>query len=233
MISNFIKFNESLENVIDKLKNDVTNAFAYISDDNTSTINVRDNEVYVVIDTILPSNVIYDDIKDYINKYELWNETLLDINVAIEQLTSRGNIGYFLNINTVGNVRIRFHLISDKLFTENNLSITLSKTNLIRLIGDKKIVNINNSGCCSQSFIINFSEVISPDYQREIAREIKDIFYKNGIVDVGMVVTGTREIENIQIRTYSYPVDNLTVFIYKLRDNNKNAFKNIKLQNII
>jgi hypothetical protein len=233
MINNFIKFNENLDNDIEKLKNDITNAFAYISDDNKLMIYIRDSEVYVDINTILPNSIGYDNIEEYINKHELWHEILLDINVAIEQLTSRGNIGYFLNINTVGNVRIRFHLISDKLFTENNLSITLSKTNLIRLIGDKKIININNIGCDKKEFKINFSEVISPDYQREIAREIKDIFYKNGIVDVGMVVTGTRDIENIQIRTYSYPVDNLSVFIYKLRDNNKNAFKNIKLQNII
>lgn len=225
MISNFIKFNESLENVIDKLKNDVTNAFAYISDDNTSTINVRDNEVYVVIDTILPSNVIYDDIKDYINKYELWNETLLDINVAIEQLTSRGNIGYILNINTVGNIKIKFHIFNDKLFTSDNNSVTISSFNLAKLIDDKLLTSISMATDRRYDIKFKFSENLTVARGMLLRKKIGKIF-----VDSGLITSD--HIENIDFDNPYLQDDYITVDIRILK-NNKNGNKKIKLQYLV
>lgn len=130
MISSFTKFNESLTSDIDKLKSDVDDAFAYISDDNKVSTYIRESEVYVDINSTLPNNIVYTNIEEYVSKHEIWHETLLDINVAIEQLTSKDNIGVIAAINTVGNVRIRFNLIHDKIVKSDNTSIIISVINL-------------------------------------------------------------------------------------------------------
>jgi len=137
MISSFTKFNESVTSDIDKLKSDVDDAFAYISDDNKVSTYIRESEVYVDILSILPNNVIYDNIEEYINKHEIWHEVLLDINVAIEQLTSKGNVGVVLNINTVGNVKIKFHLIHNKIIKSDNTLIVISAVNLTKTLKEE------------------------------------------------------------------------------------------------
>jgi hypothetical protein len=139
MISSFTKFNESLTSDIDKLKSDIDDAFAYISDDNKVSTYVRENEVYVDILSILPNNIIYDNIEEYINKHEIWHEVLLDINVAIEQLTSKGNIGVVLNINTVGNVKIKFHIIHNKIIKSDNTLIVISAVNLTKALKEEEL----------------------------------------------------------------------------------------------
>ena len=48
---------------------------------------------------------------------------------------------------------------------------------------------------------------------------------KNGIVDNGN--------EGIKIKTWPHEVGNLSIKIFKLRDNSRNAFKSIKIQNVI
>jgi len=225
MISSFTKFNESLTSDIEKLKSNIDDAFAYISDDNNVSIYIRDSEVYVDIFTTLPNNIVYNNIEEYINKHEIWHEVLLDINVAIEQLTSKGNIGFTLNINTVGNVKILFNILNDKLLISNNLSITIGKNNLMKFINDDKIGFIGKDGCEKNEFKIYFTELISRDYQKELAREIKDIFNKNGIVDNGN--------EGIEIKTWPYEVGNLSIKIFKLRDNSKTLYRSVKIQNVI
>ena len=134
MISSFSKFNESLVDDINTFKNDVDDVFAYISDENKVSIYIRESEVYVDILSILPNNIVYSDMEEYINKHEIWHEVLLDINVAIEQLTSKGNVGVVLNINTVGNVKIKFHLIHDKIIKNDNSLIIISAVNLIKAL---------------------------------------------------------------------------------------------------
>jgi len=225
MIDGFMKFNESVDRDIDKLKRDVDDAFAYISDDSKVSSYVRDNEVYVDIFTTLPNNIVYDNIEEYVNKHEIWHETLLDINVAIQQLTSKGDIGFTLNINTVGNVKILFNILNDKLLILNNLSITIGKNNLMKFINDDKISLITKEACERNEFKIYFSELISPDYQKEIAVKIKDIFNKNMIVD--------NTNEGVQIKTWPYEVGNLSIKIFKFRDNSKNAYRSVKIQNVI
>lgn len=225
MIDGFMKFNESVDRDIHKLKGEVDDAFAYISDDSKVSSYVRDNEVYVDIFTTLPNNVVYDNIEEYVNKHEIWHETLLDINVAIQQLTSKGDIGFTLNINTVGNVKILFNILNDKLLISNNLFIIIGRNNLLKFIDDKKISVITKEDCDRNEFKIYFSELISPDYQKEIAREIKDIFNKNIIVD--------NPNEGVQIKTWPYEVGKLSIKIFKFRDNSRNAYKSIKIQNVI
>jgi hypothetical protein len=134
MISSFTKFNESLTSDIDKLKSDIDDAFAYISDDNKVSTYIRESEVYVDILSTLPNNIVYDNIEEYINKHEIWHETLLDINVAIEQLTSKENVGVVLNINTVGNVKIKFHLIHNKIMKTDKTKIEISVINLTKVL---------------------------------------------------------------------------------------------------
>ena len=134
MISSFTKFNESVTSDIDKLKSDIDDAFAYISDENKVSTYIRESEVYVDILSILPNNIVYSDMEEYINKHEIWHEVLLDINVAIEQLTSKGNVGVVLNINTVGNVKIKFHLIHDKIIKSDNTLIVISAVNLTKAL---------------------------------------------------------------------------------------------------
>ena len=137
MISSFSKFNESLTSDIDKLKSDVDDAFAYISDENKVSTYIRESEVYVDILSILPNNIVYSDMEEYINKHEIWHEVLLDINVAIEQLTSKGNVGVVLNINTVGNVKIKFHLIHNKIIKSDNTLIVISAVNLTKTLKEE------------------------------------------------------------------------------------------------
>jgi hypothetical protein len=229
MISGFTKFNESLTN-IDKLKTDVDSTFAYISDENKVSTYIRDNEVYVDIISILPNNIIYDNIEEYVNKHEIWHETLLDINVAIQQLTIKGSVGFKLNINTVGNVRIIFYIINDKLYKSSNLYIIISRNNLIKLINDKKISDITKVYCDNNEFKIYFHEHISVDHQKEIARKIKEIFNKNGIVDKYINSFWS---EGIEINTWPYDVDHLSIRIFKVRENNKRIYKSIKIQNSV
>ena len=225
MIDGFMKFNESIDRDIHKLKSEVDDAFAYISDDSKVSSYIRDNEVYVDIFTTLPNNIVYDNIEEYVNKHEIWHETLLDINVAIQQLTSKGDIGFTLNINTVGNVKILFNILNDKLLILNNLFITIGKNNFMKFINDDKISLITKDGCEKNEFKIYFSELITPDYQKELAREIKDIFTKNIIVD--------NPNEGVQIKTWPYEVGNLSIKIFKFRDNSKNAYRSVKIQNVI
>jgi hypothetical protein len=139
MINSFTKFNESLTSDIDKLKSDIDDVFAYISDDNKVSTYIRENEVYVDILSILPNNVIYDNIEEYINKHEIWHEVLLDINVAIQQLTSKGNVGVVLNINTVGNVKIKFHIIHNKIIKSDNTLIVISAVNLTKALKEAEL----------------------------------------------------------------------------------------------
>jgi hypothetical protein len=230
MISSFIKFNESLGRDINKLKSDVVDTFAYISDENIVSIEIKLSEVIVEIKTLLPSSTIHTDLEDYVNKHALWHETLLDINVAIEQLKSKGDIDFLLKINTVGNVRINFFIINTKLFKTDNNSITISRINLTKLINDNSIIGINDRDE-SHSFNRNeirfyFSSPKTPEQQIEFSDKITKIFTDNGLINVGD--------EGIKIKLYNYNVDSILLEIYQFRVRNnvpiRNRYKTVKIQ---
>lgn len=235
MISNFIKFNESLDRDVNKLKNDVTDVFAYISDENTVSIEIKLSEVIVEIKTILPSSTIHSDLEEYINKHALWHETLLDINVAIEQLKSKGDIDFLVKINTVGNVRINFFIINTKLFKTDNNSITISRINLTKLINDNSIIGMNDRDE-SHSFNRNeirfyFSSPKTPEQQIEFSDKITKIFIDNGFYQ------NLSSDEGIKIKLYNYNVDSILVeiFQFKVRNNIplRGRYKNVKIQHTI
>lgn len=239
MISNFIKFNESLDRDINKLKSDVVDAFAYISDENIVSIEIKLSEVIVEIKTILPSSTIHSDLEEYVNKHALWHETLLDINVAIEQLKSKGDVDFLLKINTVGNVRINFFIINTKLFKTDNNSITISRVNLTKLINDNSIIGMNDRDESrlqevAHSFNRNeirfyFSSPKTPEQQIEFSDKITKIFTDNGLINVGD--------EGIKIKLYNYNVNNILVeiFQFKVRNNIplRGRYKNVKIQHTI
>lgn len=184
MISSFTKFNESLVDDINKLKNDVDDAFAYISDENKVSIYIRENEVYVDILSILPNNVVYSDMEDYINKHEIWHETLLDINVAIQQITSKDNVGVISNINTVGNVKIKFHLIHNKIIKTDNTKIEISAINLTKALIEEGLEGSTSSTNFSMRdeniWCIKFYSKPNMDV-REVQSKVTKIFTNEGL----------------------------------------------------
>jgi len=235
MISNFIKFNESFGRDINKLKNDVVDAFAYISDDNNVSIEIKLSDVIVEIKTLLPSSTIRTDLEDYINKHALWHETLLDINVAIEQLKSKGDIDFLLNINTVGNVKIKFFIINEKLFKIDDNSIIISRVNLTKLINDNSIIGINDRDE-SHSFNRNeirfyFNSPKTPEQQIEFSDKVTKIFTDNGLM-----ATSSGD-EGIKIKVYNYNVDSILLEIYQFKTRNnipiRNRYKTVKIQHSI
>ena len=237
--SNFIKFNESLDRDINKLKSDVTDAFAYISDENQVSIEIKLSEVIVEIKTILPSSTIHTDLEEYINKHSLWNETLLDINVAVEQLKSKGDIGFLLKVNTVGNVRINFFIINEKLFKVDDNSIIISRINLTKLISDSSIIGMNDRDE-SHSFNRNeirfyFSSPKTPEQQIEFSEKVTNIFTDNGLINVG--ADNDTSYEGLKIKVYNYNVDSILLEIYQFKTRNnipiRNRYKNVKIQHTI
>jgi len=233
MISNFTKFNESVDRDINKLKSDVIDAFAYISDDNNVSIEIKLSDVIVEIKTLLPSSTIRTDLEDYINKHSLWNETLLDINVAIEQLKSKGDIDFLLNINTVGNVKIKFFIINENLFKINDNSIIISRVNLTKLINDNSIIGMNDR---DESHSLNRNEIRfyfkstkTPEQQIEFSDKITKIFTDNGLINVGD--------EGVKIKVYNYNVDSILLEIYQFKTRNnvpiRSRYKTVKIQHSI
>jgi len=233
MISNFTKFNESVDRDINKLKSDVIDAFAYISDDNNVSIEIKLSDVIVEIKTLLPSSTIRTDLEDYINKHSLWNETLLDINVAIEQLKSKGDIDFLLNINTVGNVKIKFFIINEKLFKINDNSIIISRVNLTKLINDNSIIGMNDR---DESHSLNRNEIRfyfkstkTPEQQIEFSDKITKIFTDNGLINVGD--------EGVKIKVYNYNVNNILLEIYQFKTRNnipiRSRYKTVEIQHSI
>ena len=233
MISNFTKFNESVDRDINKLKSDVIDAFAYISDDNNVSIEIKLSDVIVEIKTLLPSSTIRTDLEDYINKHSLWNETLLDINVAIEQLKSKGDIDFLLNINTVGNVKIKFFIINENLFKINDNSIIISRVNLTKLINDNSIIGMNDR---DESHSLNRNEIRfyfkstkTPEQQIEFSDKITKIFTDNGLINVGD--------EGVKIKVYNYNVDSILLEIYQFKTRNnipiRSRYKTVEIQHSI
>ena len=222
MIVKFTKFNEASDiRTIDSLKEDITNVFSYISDDYNVDIQVRMSQVIVEVKSIIPSSIIYDDFEDYVNKSTIWNEVLLDINVAIKQLMSSGGIEYSIKVNTVGNVIIKFHILNDTLFISNNTSITISKYKLNKLINDNNISEITKDNCDNNEFLIHFKTPSNPENQIEISEKVKGIFSRYGI-----------ERSNITIGTYQYDINTLSVKIRKRRDTGA-LYKRIRIQSVL
>jgi hypothetical protein len=153
----------------------------------------------------------------------------LDVNVAIEQLKSKGDVDFLLKINTVGNIRINFFIINTKLFKTDNNSITISRVNLTKLINDNSIIGMNDRD--EYSFNRNeirfyFSSPKTLGQQIEFSDKITKIFTDNGLINVGD--------EGIKIKLYTDNVDSILLEIYQFRVRNnvpiRNRYKTVKIQ---
>jgi len=219
-MSKLFRFNEGVSEE-DVLLNYIKDVFAYLSDDYNVIIEKKDKEIFVEIKTILASNVIWK-LDEYIDKSIVWQEVILDIDVAVKRIQSRfKNISYSGVVNTVGNVKLSFLLLNEKLMTSNNLSITIGKQYLLKLLDDEKVKDIvmDDINYDRNKLRICFKEQIIPDYQEKFIDKITKIFKDNGIEASG--------------KSYNHSVYNLTIAIYQPRDNNKNLYKRIKIQNVV
>lgn len=164
---------------------------------------------------------------EYIEKHERWHDVLLDINVAIEQLTTKGNIGYVFNVNTVGNVKIKFHIINNLLFNMNNNNITISTLNLLKMLNE----NINHIEMSTenrdrnQTMIIYFNSEKTPTNQKLFSKKIINLFSKNGL--------HTTSTEGIRIDIYPYNVNNMRIKFFYYKKNFTNRYKNVKIQYVV
>lgn len=223
------------------LFNYINDTFAYLSDDYNVIIEKKDKEIFIEIKTILPTNIIWK-LDEYIKKSVVWQEALLDIDVAVQQIESRfNNISYKANVNTVGNVKLSFLLLNDKLMTSTNLSITIGKKYLLRLIDDEKVddILVLNTSYNRNELGIYLKEPINPDYQKKLADKIIKIFSDNGIEGSTKMFLnnyfdnyGETE-KGVFVKTYNYDVNKLPIIISVPRDNNKTVYKRIKLQNVV
>ncbi len=219
---NIKRFNEGKD--INSLEADIINAFAYISDDNKVDISIKLSEVIVDIKTILPSSTIYNDIDEYVNMHNIWNETILDINVIVKQITTdKDYIGFKSIINTVGNIRLNFYIKSTTLFKTDNNSITISKLSLIDILKEyiqNPIIDKHNG---SNTIIIYSGEsAITTIRQREISKKLSEVF--NGLTNDSnkvTIITGNNH------DVYNIKVD------FRIFKRNGNSLKSVRLQNII
>lgn len=238
MISKFLTFNESVSEE-DMLFDYINDTFAYLSDDYNVIIEKKDKEIFIEIKTILPTNIIWK-LDEYIKKSVVWQEALLDIDVAVQQIESKfKNISYKANVNTVGNVKLSFLLLNDKLMTSNNLSITIGKKYLLKLIDDEKVndILVVNSSYNRNELRIYLKDQVSPDYQKRLADKIVKVFNDNGIEGNSTTSTMFDDYaetgKGVVVKTYNYDVNNLPIIISVPRDNNKAVSKRIKLQNVV
>lgn len=164
---------------MEKLRESIENAFAFISDSNQVIIKTLAPEVQVEVKSILPSNIIYTDLSSYISMNSLWNETLLDISAVIEQLTGNGLVGHTVEVNTVGNVKIKFRIENSRIFQVVGSKVVVSSINLGKAIGEsfgriEYFPSTNN-------FIFYFSEIMPPSYCSEVSKKIVRVFKDNGV----------------------------------------------------
>lgn len=217
---NIRRFNEGKD--VNSLEHDVINAFAYISDDNKVDIGIRLSEVIVDIKTILPSSTTYEDIDEYSNLHNIWNETILDIGVIIKQLTTdKDYIGFKSVINTVGNIRLSFFIKSNTLFKADTNSIVISKLNLVETL--KEYIPVNYIDKQDNMIIIYSGETpITPAKQIEVLNKLKECFSD---------LINDKDIIKFQ-EPSNYDVMNIRMD-FKIFKRSGNSLKGVRLQNII
>lgn len=181
MIDKFSKFNEAKVNPITKLLEDVTATFAYIVDENPNTkIVSNSSQVSVYIPTIISSTKVYS-IGEYSEIHNTWNEMVQDIDVAVQQLTTRGNISVETITSGTG-IRIIFYISENsKLFKINPKSITVSRIQLIKeanLPPDTKIRVSNYGISIGTSFVFEFLNKTTTEINNYLSNLV-DVFDKN------------------------------------------------------
>ena len=182
MIDKFSKFNEAKVNPITKLLEDVTAVFAYIVDENPNVkIVSNSSQVSVYIPTIISSTKVYS-IGEYSEIHNTWNEMVQDIDVAVQQLTTRGNISVETITSGTG-IRIIFYISENsKLFKIKPKSITVSKIQLMKEAGlpvDTKI-KVTNHGMLGARIEFEFFNKTTTELNSYMEKLV-DIFSKNNL----------------------------------------------------
>lgn len=182
MIDKFSKFNEAKVNPITKLLEDVTATFAYIVDENPNTkIVSNSSQVSVYIPTIISSTKVYS-IGEYSEIHNNWNEMVQDIDVAVQQLTTRDNISVETITSGTG-IRIIFYISENsKLFKIKPKSITVSRIQLMKeadLPSETKI-KITNHGMNGARLEFEFFNKTSTELNN-YKEKLVDIFSKNNL----------------------------------------------------
>ena len=184
-IDKFSKFNEAKINPITKLLEDVTATFAYIADDNPKVkIMSQSSQVSVLIPTIISPTKHYD-ISEYAEIHNIWNEMVQDVDVAVQQLTSRGDVEVETFINTtIYGIKLTFYISNNsKVFKINPKSITVSKVRLIKETGlptGTKII-VTNHGMLGARIEFEFYNRVTSDELRDYLLKLVNIFNESGL----------------------------------------------------
>lgn len=137
MIKKFNTFNEA-KLVQGDLLEDVTNAFAYLVDENPNIkiTKPKSDQVSVFIPAIISPSRKYT-IEEYADVHNTWNEIVQDTWVAAQQLTNKGDISVdtYTIIGSQGDTMLRltfFSTANTDVFKVNTKTIYVSKVNLLK-----------------------------------------------------------------------------------------------------
>ena len=196
MIKKFDTFNEA-KLVQGDLLQDVTNAFAYLVDENPN-IKISDQrtskseKVSVLIPYIISPSRKYT-IEEYANLQDKWNEIVQDAWVATQQLTDKGTISVETYIE--GLIRLTFFTATNtEVFKINAKTIYVSKVNLLKACKfpscDLKITNSSSPSAMS-GFLFEFEQQQSIEEKNELLDNLRYITNKYGLsFTTGTVGTG-------------------------------------------
>ncbi len=195
MIKKFDTFNEA--KLQGDLLEDVTNAFAYLVDENPN-IKISDQrtskseKVSVLIPFIISPSRKYT-IEEYVSLQENWNEIVQDAWVATQQLTDKGTISVETYIE--GFIRLTFFTATNTdVFKVNPKTVYVSKVNLLRACKfpscDFKITNSSNPDAMS-GFLFEFEQQQSIEEKTELLDNLRYITNKYGLsFTTGTIGTG-------------------------------------------
>ena len=196
MKKKFDTFNEA-KLVQGDLLQDVTNAFAYLVDENPN-IRISDQrtskseKVSVLIPYIISPSRKYT-IEEYANLQDKWNEIVQDAWVATQQLTDKGTISVETYIE--GLIRLTFFTATNtEVFKINAKTIYVSKVNLLKACKfpscDLKITNSSSPSAMS-GFLFEFEQQQSIEEKNELLDNLRYITNKYGLsFTTGTVGTG-------------------------------------------
>jgi hypothetical protein len=186
MIKKFDTFNEAKLFQGDLLE-DVTNAFAYLVDENPN-IKIyapKSDQVKVLIPSIISPSRKYT-IEEYADVTNRWNEIVQDTWVATQQLTDKGTISVDTYIE--GLIRLSFFINNNNntdVFKVNTKTVYVSKVNLLKSCKlpscDIKVKNETYNYQTRQYISFTFDKQQSSVQKNEILSNIRFIANKYGI----------------------------------------------------
>jgi hypothetical protein len=202
MIKKFNSFNEAKLAQGDLLE-DVTNAFAYLVDENPNIkiTKPKSDQVSVFIPAIISPSRKYT-IEEYADVHNTWNEIVQDTWVAAQQLTNKGDISVdtYTIVGSQGDTMLRltfFSTANTDVFKINAKTIFVSKVNLLRDCKfpscDVKITNhsLFRGHINVSVFNFEFEQQQSIDEKTELLDNLRYVTNKYGLsFTTGTIGTG-------------------------------------------